>query len=408
MTKPANLRNEVVVLLARRLRATDAPTDAAALSHVLDDVFKDLEHVHGAPISSAERTRILRTVDSKILVHPRGKEAKAWAAEVGAAAAVLGVDEKTLVRRLHGGLHAAVDAAVERKLVPGRAVTVKVCGMHDEASLLAALSAAKESGTDNIVIGMLLGITHASREKLSDEEGAALLRALRRLCYSLSQGAEAACVTHLVKAEELLAMIGRIEKKAREGAGGLEAAALQAAAKGASNGDLARLGRGFDIVQIHDAMPLADIEKVKAARPDLRLLKAVHVPKRGDVVDVDGLIAGAVALAKSPAVDGLLLDSASLSTNQIGGTGVVNDWQVARRVIDAVHQATGKSVALAGGLSPDNVRAAVEYTRADMVDANTGFRFDRDKSRWRSLDDSASSPKSMLDILTVLEQVKRS
>lgn len=168
--------------------------------------------------------------------------------------------------------------------------------------------------------------------------------------------------------------------------------------------DTSKLLRGFDIVQIHDNMPKQEIEKFasdfvsatsatfQAPRP--KIIKAVHVPKVGDSYDLKDLQGYALDYASSTAVDGLILDSSNLATDQIGGTGIVNDWKIARDIIRQVHGRTGKPVGLAGGLCPGNLREAIRIVKPDFVDGNTGFRF----ARWRSLYPGTCPPKDSVAV----------
>lgn len=64
-------------------------------------------------------------------------------------------------------------------------------------------------------------------------------------------------------------------------------------------------------------------------------------------------------------VQGFLLDT--YQKNVVGGTGEVFDWSV----IDRLH--LSKPFLLAGGLSVDNIRAALEQVRPYGVDANSGL-----------------------------------
>jgi phosphoribosylanthranilate isomerase len=69
----------------------------------------------------------------------------------------------------------------------------------------------------------------------------------------------------------------------------------------------------------------------------------------------------------------LLLDSGkpSAKTPELGGTGRTHDWDVSRRVVEAVGPVP---VFLAGGLRPENVRAAIEAVRPFGVDVCSGVR----------------------------------
>lgn len=70
--------------------------------------------------------------------------------------------------------------------------------------------------------------------------------------------------------------------------------------------------------------------------------------------------------AYEPYCDFILLDS-SLG-GYVGGTGHVGDWNVSRELIKLAK----KPVFLAGGLSPDNVEAAIRATDPAGVDVSTG------------------------------------
>lgn len=79
-------------------------------------------------------------------------------------------------------------------------------------------------------------------------------------------------------------------------------------------------------------------------------------------------VAAALAAGQPPAM--LLVDAgapAGASPASLGGTGVVVDWQ---RFVAAGDP--GLPVALAGGLTPDNVAAAIEATGARAVDTASG------------------------------------
>jgi phosphoribosylanthranilate isomerase len=69
-------------------------------------------------------------------------------------------------------------------------------------------------------------------------------------------------------------------------------------------------------------------------------------------------------------VDALLLDSRNAGTGQMGGTGLVHDWRVSAKIV----QRSRLPVVLAGGLTPENVAAAVMQVRPFGVDVNSGVK----------------------------------
>jgi phosphoribosylanthranilate isomerase len=118
---------------------------------------------------------------------------------------------------------------------------------------------------------------------------------------------------------------------------------------------------GLDVVQLHGFQTL---EKSKRRFPDLgktrdglptRIWGAVHIGRNEDI-----------ALQRANLYDAFVVDSFTPATP--GGTGRRCDWDAARRFIAK----SAKPVLLAGGLTPDNVREAVERTRPAGVDVSSG------------------------------------
>jgi phosphoribosylanthranilate isomerase len=86
-----------------------------------------------------------------------------------------------------------------------------------------------------------------------------------------------------------------------------------------------------------------------------------------------------VRMAAEYDVDALLLDT--YTAGQQGGTGQTFDWSLALRV-----KALGRPVILSGGLTPGNVRTAIETVQPYAVDVASGVerspgRKDTDKLR---------------------------
>jgi phosphoribosylanthranilate isomerase len=73
-------------------------------------------------------------------------------------------------------------------------------------------------------------------------------------------------------------------------------------------------------------------------------------------------------------VDALLLDSGNpmLAVKEFGGTGRTHDWDISRRIVEAV----GCPVFLAGGLTATNVAEAYATVRPYGLDACSGLRTD--------------------------------
>jgi phosphoribosylanthranilate isomerase len=108
---------------------------------------------------------------------------------------------------------------------------------------------------------------------------------------------------------------------------------------------------GLDLLQLHGAEPPEAFSGLTR-----RALKAVRVGAGFDPEE---------ALRYAGRADGVLLDTKV--AERPGGTGKAFDWSAVRRVRDGV-----PFLVLAGGLTPWNVRAAVEAVRPDVVDVSTG------------------------------------
>jgi len=117
-----------------------------------------------------------------------------------------------------------------------------------------------------------------------------------------------------------------------------------------------------DALQVHRALSPHELTRLRAALPqNLRLYGLLPV-----VGPTHEIIARGRALAQA-GLDGVILDT--VVGRRVGGTGRTHDWAVSRVVRDALHPLT---VILAGGLTPANVRCALEHVRPDAVDVASG------------------------------------
>ncbi|MEX1104359.1 MAG: phosphoribosylanthranilate isomerase [Dehalococcoidia bacterium] len=116
---------------------------------------------------------------------------------------------------------------------------------------------------------------------------------------------------------------------------------------------------GVDLVQLSGEETAQFVHDVEHP-----VLKAIHVGEQADAMDLLD-----VAVEKRAAA--LLLDTAFADAR--GGTGVAFDWDVAAEL--------GKRLPflLAGGLTPENVAAAVEQVEPWGVDVSTGVETDGKK-----------------------------
>jgi indole-3-glycerol phosphate synthase/phosphoribosylanthranilate isomerase len=110
---------------------------------------------------------------------------------------------------------------------------------------------------------------------------------------------------------------------------------------------------GLDMVQLHGSEPPEAV-----AHAPRRAVKAVRVGsgfRPEDALRYDGTAAG------------LLLDTRTDSDEAPGGSGRTFDWSLVRPVREGTSY-----LILAGGLTPDNVGAAIAAVRPDAVDVSSG------------------------------------
>ena len=122
---------------------------------------------------------------------------------------------------------------------------------------------------------------------------------------------------------------------------------------------------GTNTVQLVDRVENGVYGALRRALPNMRIVQVIHVRERASIDE---------ALSLSQAVDALLLDSgnAALAIKELGGTGRVHDWELSREIVERA----ACPVFLAGGLTPGNVRAALERVRPFGIDLCSGVRSD--------------------------------
>jgi len=66
--------------------------------------------------------------------------------------------------------------------------------------------------------------------------------------------------------------------------------------------------------------------------------------------------------------DAIILDTRT--PERLGGTGLTHDWTISAKIVKSV----GIPVILAGGLTPENVAAAIRQVHPYAVDVHTGVK----------------------------------
>lgn len=118
-------------------------------------------------------------------------------------------------------------------------------------------------------------------------------------------------------------------------------------------------------IQLVDAVSEDVYARLSEALPGIALVQVLHV--RGEETVEE-------ARRVAPHVSALLLDSGNptLAVKELGGTGRVHDWEISRRIREAVEA----PVYLAGGLHAENVAEAVQTVGPFGLDVCSGVRTD--------------------------------
>jgi len=112
-----------------------------------------------------------------------------------------------------------------------------------------------------------------------------------------------------------------------------------------------------DVIQIHGENMLA-AASVRLKIPNTCLIGAVNANSPNALE---------AASKASKIFDAVLLDS--FANGKYGGTGIVHDWELSKRVKQVIHP---KPLILAGGLNPENVAEAVRAVQPYAVDVSSG------------------------------------
>ena len=120
-----------------------------------------------------------------------------------------------------------------------------------------------------------------------------------------------------------------------------------------------------DIVHISSdtiAVDVAAMRQLRQALPaDIAVMKAIPI---------DGPESIDLAHQFAPVSDYLLLDTRIKGLPGVGATGVTHDWQISRQIVAQLGRRL--NIILAGGLTPENVAAAIQSVQPWGVDSNTG------------------------------------
>jgi len=191
-----------------------------------------------------------------------------------------------------------------------RKVKVKICGITREEDLAVAVAAGADA------VGFIVGVPSSPRNLT--------LERAERLVKQVPVFVDSVVVTVPDSIDSLVKIYDRLRPKA---------------------------------IQIHGEKPFkASVIREKIR--DARLIKTVYV-KTGNVT--------AAVIEDSRSFDAILLDS--FTSGQYGGTGMVHDWELSRRIKQIIEPTP---LILAGGLKPENVKEAILAVQPYAVDVASG------------------------------------
>ncbi len=113
---------------------------------------------------------------------------------------------------------------------------------------------------------------------------------------------------------------------------------------------------GFDYIQIH-----GELSEDVYDRCNIGIIKAVNIKQQSE----DDIYLETKRWRSLDKVKGLLFDAG------VPGSGKTFDWNSLKKV-----DCGNKKLFLAGGLTPDNVRNAIEVVKPDVVDISSGVEYD--------------------------------
>lgn len=170
-------------------------------------------------------------------------------------------------------------------------------------------------------LGFPLRLT-VNKEDLSEEEAAEIIR-------GLPAGFHGVLITYLTRADDVLAFCQKL---------------------------------GARVIQLHGDIAVEELCEIKRRDPGLSVFKSLVV-RAGNEDALCRMVA-----ATAPYVDAYITDTFNPATGQEGATGLVHDWSISRRLVER----SPRPVILAGGLTAENVGAAICAVRPAGVDAHTG------------------------------------
>lgn len=123
---------------------------------------------------------------------------------------------------------------------------------------------------------------------------------------------------------------------------------------------------GAPVAQLHGAIEIDEIAKLKTIAPKLLVIKSLVVGLHSEAT-----LASMVEQFSS-FVDAFITDTYDPASGASGATGITHDWAISRRLVEL----SSRPVILAGGLDAENVRRAILEVKPAGVDTHSGVEDD--------------------------------
>lgn len=116
-------------------------------------------------------------------------------------------------------------------------------------------------------------------------------------------------------------------------------------------------------IQLVDELSQKQYHKIRQELPFVKIVQVIHVLDENSHREAEEV---------APFVDAILLDSGNpnLAVKELGGTGRTHNWKISRKIRDSV----GVPIFLAGGLTKENVREAIDTVQPFGVDLCSSVR----------------------------------
>lgn len=120
---------------------------------------------------------------------------------------------------------------------------------------------------------------------------------------------------------------------------------------------------GVKNIQLHGDISVEEIKKIRTFLPGSFIIKSIIVAPTSDIESLREILN-----LYGEHVDAFIIDTFDPQTGASGATGKTQDWNISTKLVEA----SFKPVILAGGLNPNNVRAAIAAIKPQAVDVHTG------------------------------------